>query len=157
MSAQAAASCAGMDYVVSYYMSSMTTAAASTAPLSATTSAAASMAPRALSKRVVANQQSCTVTDGVDLGGNVGHYTVDIGLNFNNGEGCSAIQNALAGMLDSAGFSFFSCNALQDGNNVFTEILFKINLGMGNGAKIDAALQSVTNGAIQGGFNCPDL
>ena len=159
MSAQAAASCAGMSYVMSHYMSSMTPAATSTAPLSASTSAAASLAPRgALSKRAVAaGQQSCTATDGVDLGGNVAHYTVDIGLPFDNGGGCSAINNALGGMLSDVGFSFFSCNSLADGNDNFTELLFKVNIQIGNGAKIDAALESVTNGGIAGGFNCPDL
>ena len=163
MSAQASALCAGMDYVASYYMSSLTTASASTTAststtaLSETASATPSVYPRALFKRVVANEQSCSASNGVDLGGNVVHYTVDIGLPFDNDGGCSAIQNALGGMLSNVGFSFFECNALPTGNDVFTVILFKVNLVIGNGAKINAALESVTRGRVNGGFNFPDL
>lgn len=99
---------------------------------------------------IAANTQSCHATD------NVFFITenVQIGVPFNGGGGCSAIESKIQS--EGVAVTGFDC---QDDGNGDTQLQFNIpNLGsgVGLGNSVNLALDQ-TDPQIQGGFNCPSF
>ena len=109
------------------------------------------------------NTQSCKAVQNPNvldaLFSDLLHVTwgVDVGVPFKDGNGCSAIEDALRAAVGS-GFANFQCMNdanVKTGGGGGTLIMFDGIFNDGIGQKINAALTSVFP-PIMGGFNCPD-